>query len=182
MQCMTDSKFIEWLSGFGVKLDEHHNPSFSSERESKFVLLAYPPKGARALCFFATWLVRWLPTGRHRVLWLKHWKNYPPDEIASFEQLRRGCGESRPVGEGPGHLFRPIAPGGLDERQPAEIEEEAAFLGMVLLVMLFDWRAYVFAENHNEYVHLGDEFVSFYRRIGQSLRRSPANSKIFLAK
>jgi hypothetical protein len=161
MRCITDSEFTEWLSGFGVKLVAHDNLEFSYMSRKEHVLLAYLPKNAAALNFFAGWLGRWLPNGRDRVLWLKHWMTYPPDREVLFEKFRLGCGDGRPIGKAPGHLFRSIPSSQFDQRTPSEIEEDAALLGTVLLVMLFDWKAFIVAEGHDEYIYLADECVAF---------------------
>ncbi|MGH6779299.1 MAG: hypothetical protein ACRECL_15035 [Bradyrhizobium sp.] len=169
MQCLTDIEFSRWLSNFGVKLIKDDNLKFCGQADRRFRLLAYVPKDAEKLYLFASWLARWLPKGHDRVLWLKHWMTYPPDHTILFERLRRGCGESRPLGESPGHLFGPPSLSSFEERTLFEIEEDVVLAAMILFVIHFDWDVYILADNCDDYVYLSDGYVSF---------SSPDQSKI----
>jgi hypothetical protein len=147
MKCMTDTEFAAWLSGFGSALDENNNPKFAGS-DGGSILLAYVPKDASRLYHFAAWLIRWLPASQDRVLWLKHWTAMP-DQEALFEQLRHEHGERQPIGTAPAHLFGSIESRGTQ----VEVREEATLLGMILLIMAFDWKAYGLADKHVEYFY-----------------------------
>ena len=63
-----------------------------------------PPTVSR-LTDFAGVLNRWLPTKRHRLLWLSHWDNGSPNACEIFIAARIGLGESKSLLEAPGHYF-----------------------------------------------------------------------------
>jgi hypothetical protein len=110
------------------------------------------------LARFAARLVEWLPDGLQRVLWLSVWQSYPAQAAVLFEKIRNGCGETRPLGEAPCHVFEKF----VGDSDIFYNEAESAILGgLVFLMLTFDWSGYVLSIDNEAHVFLTDGSVVF---------------------
>jgi hypothetical protein len=158
MQCISDREFRHWLERFGARLNDVHDIQLSSA-ELRCVLLSAPPKSGPELTRFAAWLTKWLPRTATRALWLKHWHTYPAYQQVIFEKLRSAHSPTRPIGLAPAHLFSPSVHSSSIEE--SDREQDSELLALILLVLLFDWSAYLLAEGSDDYVYFADERVAF---------------------
>jgi hypothetical protein len=59
-------------------------------------------------------------------------------------------GESKSLAEAPGCVF-----------ENSTEEEMATMAGLIFLLLSYQWSAYIVAENKEEYIYLGDEYIVF---------------------
>lgn len=116
---------------------------------------------ASKLVYLSTQLVDWLPNDCERMLWLRNWHTYPPDQVILFETVRRGCEETRSIIDAPGHLFQSSAYDRQDyeSRTNYDHKENATMWGLLLLMILLNWDGYLFAANR-DYVELFDNALA----------------------
>ena len=86
-------------------------------------------------------------------------RSYPRHPLAFFETARYGCGERRHIIDAPGLLIE--SDDGPKCQEFSESPNTPTFVGFALLVVIFDWQAYLIAKNETSHVYLGDEFISF---------------------
>ena len=111
--------------------------------------------------FFSS-IVDWLPNGCSRMLWLYKWLTYPPDQIVVFENLRRGCGESRHIIDAPGHLFESSKYRNYESKTDCDIQEDSVLAAMALLMVSFDWEGYIITDRSDAHILIGDEYLEFF--------------------
>lgn len=109
---------------------------------------ARPAADVTRLAHFSEALNRWLPSNRHRLLWIDHWSFDFPSIHETFIAVRAGLGEVRSLSEAPGHFFDPYP---WDERDQTAISREqdretSLLVGLISLVMIDGWDAWLVAD------------------------------------
>jgi hypothetical protein len=160
MRCLTSAEFERWLEGAGIRIlkDRDLSPLVDGSGDRFDVKLPFPGEPVR-LPEFCRRLINWLPNGGERLLWLKYWHTYPLDHVLAFENVRRSVGETRHIIEAPAHVFHFSTSQDYEQRTPTDIESDAMMMNLVLLVMCFDWSAYILARGSNSFVFVDDERV-----------------------
>lgn len=145
---------------FKVTLNQNRTLRFpeSGSTAARTILMNFPDKPLK-LTYFLERVVDWLPRGRERFLMISNWNTYPPHPLAFFETVRSGCGERRHIIDAPGLLIE--SDDGAKCQEFSESPNTPTFVGFALLVVNFDWQAYLIAKNETSHVYLGDEFISF---------------------
>jgi len=162
MKCLTLVECQQRLAPSGVSISEHGYFIFPKRQGSApYVIKTDLPIGASKLMWFFSALVDWLPNGCNRMLWLSKWLTYPPDQVVVFEKLRRGCGELRHIVEAPGHLFVSSTYENYEGKSDCDVEEDGILAAMLLLMVSFDWEGYLVADNSDDRILIGDEYLEF---------------------
>lgn len=171
MRCLTSTEAQQWIEpmGFsirGVEIDTSPNrsPKFSAKRRFS---------SGEVNWSIAEAIVSWLPHDSQRFLWLSYWETYPPGQVAFVETLRRGCGQSLPLFEAPGHLFEPVLYSDYDARSPAGICEESALAGLVLLVLSLEWDATLLSKATTDSVFISDGYALFSSDLAERVSSVP---------
>jgi hypothetical protein len=180
MKCLTYVESEEWLAASAVKITEHRQLAFPTEkRKARRTLIVSLPKEPLRIGLFSDQLMDWLPNGCGRMLWLSTWRTYPPNQPILFKTVRRGCGESRHIIDAPGHLFELSAYNGYENRTPRDVQENAILAGFVLLMICFDWEGYIVTQNHDDYILLGDAYIEFFSTSGEKVKEASSLAEKF---
>ena len=162
MKCLTYAESDAWFASFGVKIVENRSLSFPvrARKERRMFITDFQINATR-LIYFSDQLVDWLPNGRERMLWLRSWETYPVNQTIFFERVRRGSNENRHIIEAPGHLFESSTHDreDYDNRTAYEHEENAIIAGLLILVVCFNWDAYLVAQGREDYVRIQDNGI-----------------------
>lgn len=158
MKYLTDNESQKWLASMGVRIDGNQDLLFPNAQAKTMSTM---PRRALALSHLSARLVAWLSCSSGRIIWLSNWTTYPDDQLALFEKVRLGCGESRSPIEAPGHLFDNSAE-----------DDNSVMTGLVFLIMAFNWEAYLVARSDENHIFLGDEYIAFFsdskKRLGEA--------------
>ena len=146
MKCLTFSDSKVWLELIGVRIDENRCPLFDRKVDATMATL---PTDVSALYYLCIGIVDRFPKGPNSLLWLSSWETYPPEQIALFETIRRGNGETRSLIDAPGHLF-----GG------DSLQERTMMIGLIFLILAFNWEGYLISSIET-YSHFGDQYIVF---------------------
>jgi hypothetical protein len=160
MKFFSPDETKEWLMSFQVVVNKNRTLSFpkTETATARTVFMNFPDKPLK-LTYFLERVVDWLPRGRERFIMISDWHTYPPHPLAFFEAVRSGCGESRHIIDAPGLLIE--ADDGPRCQEFSESPSTPIFIGFALLVVNFDWQAYLIAKNDTSHIRLGDEYISF---------------------
>src|SRR6266436_7441253 len=162
MKCLTYSESQAWFAAIGVKIVNYRNISFpQSATKRRCIFLPNLELDASRVTSLSTQLVDWLPNACERMLWLKNWETYPPDQTMLFEAVRRGCQESRHIIDAPGHLFQSSQYDrkDYDTRTAQDHEENAVMWGLLLLMIMLNWDGYLVAPN-GDCIEIGDMSIA----------------------
>ena len=145
---------------FNVTVNQNRKLHFPESRHiaARTIWMNFPDKPLK-LTHFLERMIDWLPRGRERFLIISNWNTYPPHPLAFFETVRLGCGERRHIIDAPGLLIE--SDDGAKCQEFSESPNTSTLVGFALLVVNFDWQAYLIAKNETSHVYLGDEFISF---------------------
>jgi hypothetical protein len=160
MRFLSPDETKEWLMSFNVSVSHDATLRFpeSCNTATQTILVNLPDRPLK-LTYLLERVVDWLPRGRERLLMMSHWNTFPPHPLVFFETARQGCGERRHVIDAPGLLIE--SDDGPKCQEFSESPNTATFVGFALLVVNFDWRAYLISKNETSHIYLGDEFISF---------------------
>lgn len=147
MKCLTYSESKDWLASIGVQIDGNRDIMYPIRPKN---LMTTMPKSTLKLMGFSAQLAKWSSCNVSRMLWLSNWETHPPYKFSFFKQIRLGLGESRTPIEAPGHFF-----------ENSSEEEEATIIGLMFVIMAFNWECYVVSGANGDYVYLGDQFIVF---------------------
>jgi hypothetical protein len=162
MRCLTDSESQRWFAAMDVKTGAHRRILFPQPAPKRMcVFVSSLQIEASDVTRFCTELVDWLPNGCERILWLRNWETYPPDQTFLFEAVRRGCKEGRRLIEAPGHLFESSKYDrrDYDTRTGRDHEENALMWGLLLLMIVLNWDGYLVAPT-GECIELDDNSLA----------------------
>src|SRR5438552_4122838 len=159
MKCISEPEYQRWLTVAGIAMTPDRDLHPADQGDGRFSIQLSFPKDASMLFEFARCVINWLPSGGQRILWLKYWHTYPPDPVIAFENVRRGFGEKRPIIEAPAHVFEFPPSKNYESREYPDIAEEAVMSSLALLIMCFDWSAYIVTKNSSSCIYIDDERV-----------------------
>lgn len=163
MICLTVEESEAWFKPKGISIKNGHDLDFGTEAKlhGRHIATYKMPANPEELARYIQAIVGWLPNGGQRLLWLKSWHTYPVSEMKFVETIRRGSGEVRPIIETPAHLFESTEYKDYESRTPLDENEEAIMSGLALVLVCFDWNAYLLAQNHSDYIYLADGCAYF---------------------
>jgi hypothetical protein len=169
MRFLSQEESMEWLKTFDVTVDPTRRLHFrdSVRTATQNLVMKFPDKPLQ-LTYFLERVADWLPRRRERFLWMSNWATYPPHPLQFFETVRSGCGERRHIIDAPGLLIE--SDDGPQDQEFSEAPNTSTFVGFVLLVVNFNWQAYLIASNETSHVYLGDEFISFSSKDEKKLK------------
>jgi hypothetical protein len=123
-----------------------------------------PTSNTNRLAEFAGALNRWLPTKRHRLLWLAHWFPGLVNAYEVFTAARLGLGEMRPLLDAPGHYFDAHDYECQDqvEMPAAQGRDVSLIVGLTSLVMINAWDGWLIAEGCTDRIEFWEGNVLFY--------------------
>lgn len=182
MKCLTYAESDAWFGSFSVKIIENRSLSFPVRaRKERRMLITDFQIDAPRLIYFLDQLVDWLPNGRERMLWLRSWETYPVNQTIFFERVRRGCNENRHIIEAPGHLFESSTHDrkDYDNRTAHEHEENAIIAGLLMLVVCFNWDAYLVAQGREDYVRIQDNGIMLCSPNDSKIEEASAMARKF---
>ncbi len=162
MKCLSLDECRSWLAPSGLILDEY-------VRLQAVEGNLYPPlyvvteNYGGSLSELSRELLDWLPVGRERLLIVSDWSNYPPDHLAIFETIRRGCGVAQLLADAPGHLFISTKDSTThyEDRPSIDVEEESVAMWLMRLMLEWTWTGYAVVKECRDAVWLCDDFVGF---------------------
>ncbi|MGE5145700.1 MAG: hypothetical protein ACM3N5_03075 [Candidatus Eiseniibacteriota bacterium] len=163
MRRLTYDECGTWLASSGFTITSSRDLNITGiDRATHKGLFAHFPSELLQVTRLANALATWLPADRDRLLWLKYWHTYPAFPLQSFEQMI-GTADSRHLIDEPGFLFARDESRPRDDVDPHEtcMPEVALLSGLLLLVMCYDWEAYLVGEGRTDYVYISDEHVMF---------------------
>lgn len=170
MRCITPAEFEELFGKDGFAVHSNidywrHGLSLRGEIASQYVRVeGRPVPDVNRLAYFAQELGRWLPTRRRRLLWISAWNHFWPSAHALFEAARRGMGETRPLLDAPGHLFDAHDYDNQDRTEipPGQHRDVSLLVGLMSLVMINNWDAWLLAEGSTDRVEFWEGNVLLY--------------------
>ncbi len=173
MKCFSRQQCEDLFHRSGVTIADDGDLNFAKVGYRVAVDL---PSAPLQIARFAARLAQWLPDGHYRALWPSVWSAYPAQAVVLFEKIRNGCGETRPLGQAPCHLFEKFV-GDSDDFYK---EEESAILsGLVFLMLTFDWSGYVLSVDHQAHVLLRDNGIVFCTSDNGKLVEASAMAREF---
>jgi hypothetical protein len=109
-------------------------------------------------------LNRWLPSHRHRLLWVDHWDLHYPNTHGLFVAARAGLGETRSLSETPGHYFAPYPYEEQDQTKisPEHAQELGILIGLMSLLMMNDWDGWLVADGCSDRIEFWEGYFFFH--------------------
>lgn len=170
MRCVSSSEVDELFGRDGFSVNANVNlqrfglalrPEISSAQQR---VQGRPTSDVNRLFDFAGALNRWLPTKRHRLLWLSHWDSGPANTYEIFAAARIGLGETKPLTEAPGHYFDAHDYDFQDqvEMPRKQWRDVGVLAGLLSLVMINGWDAWLIAEGSTDCIEFWEGNLFLY--------------------
>lgn len=166
MRYLNYAKCETWLSQSDMRISSSRDLLLPEElsREQKSYFAPFPRNGFD-LTHISGALANWIEPSEERMLWLKNWETTPPFEMEFFEFAR---GSNVHLIDAPGHLFgNDVEIGNRDGCG----RDTAVIGGLLLLVMCYDWEAYLVGRGRTEYVYVSDGHVWISSSEAENLER-----------
>jgi hypothetical protein len=170
MRCLT-SKEVENLfgpTGFGISSEQEWCRKTLFLKQSLVAqqtrIGGRPTPDVDRLSYFAGTLNRWLPTDRHRLLWLDDWNSNYPSIYKVFAAARAGLGETRSFSEAPGHYFdsHPYDQEDQMEISPEQAKQVGIIVGLMSLIMVGGWDAWLVADGNVDRIEFWEGNIFFH--------------------
>jgi hypothetical protein len=170
MRCITptDVSAILGPSGFSVSLEHgwYRRGLVLEESQARRQtrIGGRPTIDPVLLAQFALSMVRWLPTARHRMLWIDHWDSDYPAVSELFNAARAGMNETRSISAAPGHLFDPHPYDQEDQTEipPEQAKQVGVLVGLMALIMIGGWDAWLVANGSIDRVEFWEGNIFFH--------------------
>lgn len=158
MKLLTTAETRNWLQPSGLSLRERPAITIETSTPDAARLLVDAPKASTALISFAGRILQWMPTDYERLLLISDWETYPAAGFALLHRIRWGSGDPRTLIDAPAHVFDAFHG---DNDAFYRDEETGLLIGLIFLVLSFDFGGFLCARETRDSVYLGDEFAIF---------------------
>jgi hypothetical protein len=170
MHCLTPNEAKDVLESAGFRVssaDDRHRMELAPEPTvvaGQIRIGARPTPHVDRLCYFAEGRNRWLPSNRHRLLWVDNWTSDFPSAFEFFIAARIGLGETRSLFDAPGHYFDPYPYGELNQTQisPEQARQTGILIGLMSLIMINGWDAWLIAAGSSERIEFWEGNIFFH--------------------
>jgi len=171
MKFLSFAQSCAWLLRSDITISSYHDLVFPDDRYGirKSIFARYAIVEGHYLAELAAAIVNWLPAGDERMLWLKYWETRPKPEWEFFEAIR---GTNTHLIDAPGQVFGPDNLMNATEDEDCSGPETSKLSGLTLLVMCYEWDAYLVADGKTDYVYISDGFVLFSSTDEARLRQA----------
>jgi len=136
MRCLSDKESAVWCGEYGYPVMDvgyYGRPAPLVDEQFELIRFTYPIDSGQRVRL-ARDVVEWLAKsgGTELLFWVDQWDVWPRSQhLPVFARFREAFGETRPLIQSPGHLFR------VDELDDA--------LSVLVVALLFIWDCHVFS-------------------------------------
>jgi hypothetical protein len=180
MRCLTPNEADAILGATGFRVSTEHAwyrkalilKGDPADRQSR--IGGRPTLDISRLANFAEAINRWLPTNRHRLLWVDHSNSDYPSVYDIFVSARAGLGDARSLSEAPGHYFDSHHYDQQDQTEisPEQAREVGIMVGLMSLIMIGGWDAWLVADNCADRVEFWEGNIFFHSGESSTVARA----------